>query len=150
VVVTPVPVPPTVVPVATPLPVKARIRVTKKGPAAVRAGATARFRIRVANDGAGVARGVRVVDVLPAGFTLVRAGSPGVRLSAGRPAWTIARIRPGHSRTVYIQVRTTADARGTRCNRVRVTAPGVSTEGARACVRVSAAPPRVRVIAVTG
>ena len=73
----------------------------------------------------------------------MRAGSPGVRLSAGRPDWTIARIRPGHSRTVYIQVRTTADARGVRCNRVRVTAPGTSGSGARACVRINSLPPRV-------
>lgn len=140
--------PPTAVPTASLAP---RMVVRKVGPARIRAGATARFRVTVANGGAGAARDVIVADILPAGFSVVRAGSPRVRLSAGRPGWRIARLEPGASRTFVITVRASSQMRGgASCNRVRATAPGAAPVTGQACFTVTALPPRRRTPAVTG
>jgi uncharacterized repeat protein (TIGR01451 family) len=148
-VVVPPVVPPAVVTVS-PVSATPRLRVAKRGPARVRAGGTARFRIRVANVGDATARRIRIVDVVPSGFFLVRAESPGVRLVAGRPTWNVGRIRAGHSRTVYIRIRADRQARGGRCNRVRVRSAGTPTTGARACFHITALPPRAVRVPVTG
>ena len=151
------PVAPVVTPAPAPEVVEAvsptaapRLRVTKRGPATVRAGGTAFFRIRIANDGDATAVAIRVTDMLPGGFSLIRAGSPGARLVGGRPTWRVARVRAGHSRTVYIRVRASAEVRGDRCNRVAVGARNGATAGARACFHITAGPPRRRAVAVTG
>ena len=116
----------------------------------MRAGGTARFRIRIANHGGAAASGIRVTDILPAGFSLIRAGSPGARLVAGRPTWRVARVRAGHSRTLYVRVRAAKTVRGGRCNRVTVGARGAKGARARTCFRITAAPMRRRTVAVTG
>lgn len=140
---------PTQVVVAAPKPVP-HLQVTKRGPRSVRAGGTARFRIRIANDGEADAHSIRVADVLPAGFSLIRAGSPGVRLAGGRPTWQVARVRAGHSRTLYVQVRVAGTLRGGRCNRATVRAGDAGVAGARACLRITARLPEERAVAVTG
>ncbi len=141
---------PAVTPAVSPVAKKPRVRVTKRGPAKLRTGGTARFRIRVVNLGEGDAFGIRVTDVLPRGFSLMRAGSPRVRLAAGRPTWRMSRLRAGHSRTVYLQVRADRSVRGARCNRVTVRTPGVGASRAQACFRVKVRPARRSTPPVTG
>ena len=144
------PAPAPVAVVATPVAATPRLRISKRGPATVRAGGTARFRIRVANVGAGDARAIRVVDVLPIGFALERRDSPRERLASGRPTWRMDLLRAGHSRTVFVTVRALPGVRGGRCNRARAALPGGPAISARACFRIHAARPRRTRPAVTG
>lgn len=140
--------PPAAVPTA--LPPTTTLRVAKDGPARVQAGGVALFRIRVTNDGGADASDVRVVELLPGGFSLVSAESPGMRLVSGRPTWSAGALGAGRSRTLTIRVRAGRDLHGRRCNRVIASAGNAGAARAAACLRVTALPTRRARPAVTG
>ncbi|MFN8525950.1 MAG: hypothetical protein U0821_22850 [Chloroflexota bacterium] len=83
--------------------------VTKTGPAQATLGDTIIFRITVANQGPGVATGVRVTDPLPAGLTLVAATPSQGTCVVGPPlSCTLNQILAGAQATVDVQALVTA------------------------------------------
>jgi uncharacterized repeat protein (TIGR01451 family) len=140
--------PPPAVPAA--VPPTTTLRVAKDGPARVQAGGVALYRIRVTNGGAADASDVRVVELLPGGFSVVAAQSPGVRLVSGRPTWSVGALRAGGSRTLTIRLRAGRDLEGRRCNRVIASAGNAPAARASACLHVTAVPERRSQPAVTG
>lgn len=127
---------------------RGRVRVTKTANRrTARAGQRLTYRIVVRSVGPGVARSVRVCDLLPSGLVFVRA--PGARVSAGQACWTIARLPRGARRTFSV-VTTVPRVGRTRVitNVVRVSGPNVTAVRGRATVPIR--PPADRTPRYTG
>lgn len=152
--------PPTQPPPAKP-PVRARLVVSKSGPARLVAGGRARFIIKVHNRGRATARGVIVSDKLPRGF-FVRAVEKQARATG---KWK--RIRPrlsgkgrlvvrigalGAKRTDRIRITLNArrGVRGRRCNIALANAVNVPEVIAQTCMRMLPPPRRKAPPGVTG
>ena len=116
-----------------------RFGVSKRGPARVRAGATARYTITVVNRGTAALRGLTLTDSLPRGMSLT-ATPAGSRLRSGKLTWSLASLAPGARRVLHVEVRLDADAAGRRCNRATAAAPDGTRRTATACTVVTAVP----------
>jgi uncharacterized repeat protein (TIGR01451 family) len=92
---------------------------SKTGPAKRFLGRNAAFEISVKNSGDGEARGVIVVDMLPAGMTFVSA-SDGGRFAAGKITWSLGTMAPGASKKLSVVAK--ANRAGTLTNSVTATA----------------------------
>ncbi len=114
-----------------------RFGVTKRGPATVRAGATARYTITVVNRGAAALRDLTLTDILPEGMSLTSTPA-GSRLRGGKVVWSLSSLAPGARRVLHVGLRIDADASGRRCNRAVVTTPGGGRRTATACTVVTA------------
>ncbi|MDE2861124.1 MAG: DUF11 domain-containing protein [Chloroflexota bacterium] len=101
------------------------LEVTKTGPAQVDIGGEATYAIRVSGTGTGASTGVRLVDTIPAGMSLVSSDPAGTQ-SGNQLAFELGALSP--PATIDITVVLQANQAGDWTNEVRVT----STEGAEA------------------
>lgn len=129
-------------------PPRPRLAVRKRASrATVRAGETAAFRIRVRNRGTTSARLVTVCDRLPRGLSF--ASGRGASFRAGRACWSIARLKPGASRTFTLRVRAQGTAAGARVRNVAA-ARGANAGRQTGSAQVRILPAASRVGGVTG
>ncbi len=127
-----------------------RLRLVKRGPTRLRNGQVGTWRMTITNTGRVPATNVVVVDTFPRGLTYRAIGNRG-RLVKGVARWSIPRLDPGRSRTVWVRLRVTPTARGVLTNRA-VARAGNSRVVLRssARVRVSGTVRRPGKVAVTG
>ena len=116
-----------------PIPAAIALRKTAS-PAVVTRGSTVRFRLRVANTSAVAARGVRVCDSQPRGFTVTSAR--GFRVRGRSVCRSIGTLRPGSRRTVAFTARAGARAPRRVTNTATATARNARTVHARARVSI--------------
>lgn len=116
---------------------KAKLAVTKSGPAGATAGQLVTYTIRVRNTSKLAARGVSLRDALPGGMTLA-SPARGARLRSGAVVWSIGTLAPGASRTVTVKVRIDRSVGGRRCNTAVATASNAGTARGIACTRIRA------------
>ncbi len=115
-----------------------KVRLVKTGPARARAGSVVTYRIRVTNIDRRVASGVIVLDQLPAGMSVVRAGQGG-KLQKGIVRWQLKPLAPGRSTTVTLRVRLTTTVAGNRTNVARVMGANFPAAKANAKIRITPA-----------
>lgn len=116
---------------------RAKLAVTKSGPAGATAGQLVTYTIRVKNTSKLAARGVSLRDALPGGMTLASAAR-GARLRSGAVVWSIGTLTPGASRTFTVKVRIDGSVGGHRCNTAVATASNAGTARGIACTRIRA------------
>lgn len=116
---------------------KAKLAVTKSGPAGATAGQVVTYTIRVKNVSKLAARGVSLRDALPGGMTLT-SSARGARLRSGAVVWSIGTLAPGASRTYKVKVRIDSSIGGRRCNTAVATASNAGTARGIACTRIRA------------
>ncbi len=126
---------------------RARLVITKVGPATARAGGIVTYTIRVTNRGNAAANSVRVTDRIPADLGLT--SRRGLTLRSGSAVWSIGRLAPGRSRVLRISLRASRDIRGRRTNVATAIAAGLRPVSARAVTRFVPVPRPVQP-AVTG
>lgn len=97
------------------------LAITKKGTDKMYVGGSRMidYTITVSNNGDGIARDTKVVDMLPAGATFVSA-SDGGRASGGQVTWSVGTLAPKATRTMTLRVKPTT--MGTLTNNVTATA----------------------------
>ncbi|WP_210490971.1 DUF11 domain-containing protein [Patulibacter sp. SYSU D01012] len=103
--------------------------------AAVAAGGTVTYTIRVRNPSRRAVRDVRVCDTLPSGLVHVRSQAPAT-LSNGRRCWTVRSLGAGRSVSFTLTARALRGTSGKRTNVVTATSPNALTARARRTVRV--------------
>jgi uncharacterized repeat protein (TIGR01451 family) len=105
----------------------------------VRTGGIVRYRLRVQNSGRGDAQNMRICDRLPIGLQYVTTGSAHVH--DRQACYTLRSLRARSSRTFILRTRAESVARAeTLCNTATLTARGLPSRRARACIRVLPGP----------
>lgn len=135
-----VPVTPIVTGVST-----STLTIAKVGPSTARAGTTVRYSIRVRNTSTTAATNVVVRDLLPGGYSLVRA-VPGAGRAKGRLTWQLGTLAAGAVRTITVSVRIDRTVSGQRCNNANASADNAPQVNARACSTIL--PVRRRILPV--
>ena len=135
-----VPVTPIVTGVST-----STLTVAKFGPSTARAGTTVRYSIRVRNTSTTAATNVVVRDLLPRGYSFVRA-VPGAGRAQGRLTWQLGTLAAGAVRTITVSVRIDRTVSGQRCNNANASADNAPQVNARACSTIL--PVRRRILPV--
>jgi uncharacterized repeat protein (TIGR01451 family) len=101
----------------------------------VRTGGIVRYRLRIRNVGRADARTIRLCDRLPSGLQYAADGAAKIR--GRRACFTLRTLRAGTSRTFRLTTRAESVARArTVCNVATLSARGVSSRRAGACIRV--------------
>ncbi|HRK73397.1 MAG TPA: DUF11 domain-containing protein, partial [Rhodothermales bacterium] len=105
------------------------------------------FTIRVANTSAYTATNVKVVDILPSGFTFVSASDPAFDVATKQ--WTVGTLSAGASKTLNLTVTANQAISMTNCAEISnqseadidsTPANGVSTEDDYGCAQVNVKP----------
>lgn len=126
----------------------ARLSIIKVGPASAKAGSVITFSIRVRNTSKVAATRVVIRDILPAGYTVVRA--PGATITRGRPVWNVGNLAPGATKTVTIRVRIGKNVSGSRINRATAVAANAAQVAARRTTKVARVAGAIVIPRVTG
>ena len=124
------------------------LSIAKAGPRVARAGSVLGYSIRVRNTSTTAATNVIVRDVVPAGYSLVKA-VPGATLAKGRLTWRLGTLAAGATRIIKVSFRVDRTVNGQRCNNANASATNAPQVKARVCSTIL--PPLKRILpAVTG
>lgn len=124
------------------------LSIAKAGPRIARAGSVVSYSIRVRNTSTTPATNVIVRDVLPAGYSLVKA-VPGASLAKGRLTWRLGNLAAGATRIIKVSFRVDRTVNGQRCNNANASAANAPQVKAKVCSTILP-PPRRILPAVTG
>jgi uncharacterized repeat protein (TIGR01451 family) len=124
------------------------LSIAKAGPRVARAGAVVSYAIRVRNTSTTAATNVIVRDVIPAGYSFVKA-VPSAALAKGRLTWRLGTLAAGATRIIKVSFRVDKSVNGQRCNNANASAANAPRVTARVCSTIL--PPTRRILpAVTG
>jgi uncharacterized repeat protein (TIGR01451 family) len=124
------------------------LSIAKAGPLVARAGSVVSYSIRVRNTSTTAASNVIVRDVIPAGYSLVKA-VPRATLTKGRLTWRLGSLAAGATRIIKVSFRVDRTVNGQRCNNANASAANAPQVRTRVCSTIL--PPTRRILpAVTG
>ncbi len=124
------------------------LSIAKAGPRVARAGTVLSYSIRVRNTSTTPATNVIVRDVLPAGYSFVKA-VPNGTLAKGRLTWRLGTLAAGATRIIKVSFRVDRTVNGQRCNNANASAANAPQVKARVCSTILPPPKRI-LPAVTG